>query len=60
MIICSDDYIVIDKYAAGEYPWIDEVDTDLKRENLIKFSLEVAAVFIAIGSHAKSEGGSKK
>lgn len=46
MHVDSDDYIVIAKYAADGFDWIDEVSTYEKRLNLIEFSLAVSEVFI--------------
>lgn len=56
MHICSDDYVVIDKYSGSNFRWIDEVDTPEKRKNLIKFSLEVANIFLRVGAY--QSGGS--
>ncbi|WP_337232158.1 hypothetical protein [Citrobacter portucalensis] len=61
MKVCSDDYIVIDKYSNGDPAWIGRVETDEKRKNLIRFSWEVAAVFIQMvryyGDSSRSEEG---
>lgn len=51
MNICSDDYIVIDKYANGDPAWINQVDTVEKRIDLIEFSRKVAEIFISVGAH---------
>ncbi|MCU5775095.1 hypothetical protein N5923_23445 [Erwiniaceae bacterium BAC15a-03b] len=51
MQINSDDYVVIDKYAAGKFNWLGEVDTAEKRENLRLFSYEVSLVFISVGAY---------
>lgn len=55
MHICSDDYVVIDKYSGGNFRWIDEVDTPEKRQNLIKFSLEVANIFLRVGAYQSGD-----
>ena len=51
MKVCSDDYVVINQYANGDPAWIETVDTDEKRKQLIQFSFEISWVFIQMSRH---------
>lgn len=59
MKINSDDYVVIAKYAAPDHDWLNQVNTQSKRDVLTQFSLEVAEVFIGIGAYVAGQPARK-
>jgi len=48
------DYVVIEMYANGNTIWKENVSTVDKVQRLVDFSLEVAHVFIAVGSYSEN------
>lgn len=48
MHICSDDYVVIDKYSGDNFRWIDEVDTPENAKTLLNLALKLQTYFCVL------------
>ncbi|MGM5532503.1 hypothetical protein ACP3UV_21960 [Mixta calida] len=59
MIINSDDYVVIDRYCADD-SWIDAIDSQEKRQNLVQFSGQVAHIFICMAAWVPNDKAAER